>query len=171
MVRAFLGLGSNLGDRIGLLRGGLQALARGGFKVHRVSSVVETPAVGYEDQPSFLNLVAAGEWERRPEDLLALIRRAEDEAGRTRPFPGAPRTLDVDLIFFGSLIVRLPGLRVPHPRWRIRSFVARPLQQVAREFVDPETGFTVDEVCRFWPQEPEEVDEVPEIEVFTWKGP
>jgi 2-amino-4-hydroxy-6-hydroxymethyldihydropteridine diphosphokinase len=171
IVRVFLGLGSNLGDRIGFLRRGLQALARGGLLIERVSSVVETPAVGYEDQPPFLNLVAGGGWKGGPDDLLALMGRTEVEAGRTRPFPDAPRTLDVDLIFFGTLIIRRPELRVPHLRWKERSFVARPLQQVAPELVDPETGLTVNEICRCWPQEPEEVDEVLAMQDFSWKGP
>ena len=171
VVNVSLGLGSNLGDRVGFLRGGLQALVRGGLTIEVVSSVVETPAVGYEDQPAFLNLVAAGGWGREPGDLLGLIARIEAEAGRTRPFRNAPRTLDVDVIFFGALILRRPGLRVPHPRWKDRSFVARPLQQVAPELVDPETGLTVDEVCRYWPQAPEELREVISMGEFSWEGP
>jgi len=169
-VRVVLGLGSNLGDRIGHLRDGLHALAGGGLALERVSSVVETPAVGHENQPSFLNLVAVGGWEGGPEDLLALMRRTEAGAGRTRPFQNAPRTLDVDLIFFGALILRRPELRVPHPRWRERSFVARPLQQVAPKLVDPETGLTVEEICSVWPQLPEEVDEVLTAQDLSWEG-
>lgn len=170
-VRVLLGLGSNLGDRMGLLRRGLRTLARGGFAIERVSSVVETPAVGYENQPSFLNLVAVGGWEDGPEDLLALMHHTEAEAGRTRPFPDAPRTLDVDLLFFGGFIIRRPGLRVPHPRWKERSFVARPLQQVAPDLVDPETGLTVREICSFWPLLPKEMDEVFAMQDFSWEGP
>lgn len=169
-VRVFLGLGSNLGDRIGHLRVGLHALARGGLTIERVSSVVETPAVGYENQPPFLNLVVAGKWADGPEDLLALMHRTEAGAGRTRPFQDAPRTLDVDLIFFGARIVRHPGLRVPHPRWKERSFVARPLQQVAPKLVDPETGLTVEEICAVWPLLPKEMDEVLAGQDLSWEG-
>jgi 2-amino-4-hydroxy-6-hydroxymethyldihydropteridine diphosphokinase len=171
VVKVFLGLGSNLGDRLGFLRGGLRALVRGGLTIEVVSSVVETPAVGYEDQPAFLNLVTVGGWSREPGDLLGLIACVEAEAGRTRSFRNAPRTLDVDVIFYGCLILRRPGLRVPHPRWKDRSFVARPLQQVAPELVDPETGLTVDEVCRYWPQGPETLREVLPMGEFSWEGP
>lgn len=171
MVTVFLGMGSNLGDRLGFLRLGLEALARGGLRIDRVSAVVETPAVGYEAQPPFLNLVAACGWEGGAEALLTLIRRVEAEADRIRPFRNAPRTLDVDLIFFGDLIIRSPGLRVPHPRWKERSFVVRPLQQLAPGFSDPETGFTVDEVRRKWQQKPEKVEEVVQMNDLSWISP
>jgi 2-amino-4-hydroxy-6-hydroxymethyldihydropteridine diphosphokinase len=94
---------------------------------------------------------------------------AEEMAGRERPFPNAPRTLDVDLIFFGGLILRAPNLRVPHPRWKSRSFVVRPLQQLAPGFVDPETGLTVQEIARLWPQHPREITRMVEAEEINWR--
>lgn len=154
-MRVFLGLGSNLGDRWGFLGAGLECLSAEGLRLTAVSPVVETMALGADEQPPFLNLVSAGIWTGTPETLLEAMRVTEAQAGRTRPYPGAPRTLDVDLIFFGQRIVRTPELRVPHPRWKERSFVVRPLQRLAPEFVDPETGLTVDEIAGIWPMEPE----------------
>ncbi len=151
---AVLGLGSNLGDRLGFLRKGVGDLAAGGVEVESVSSVFETPPVGYLDQPPFLNLVLAGRTRRSPKGILELIREVEAAAGRERSFPDAPRTLDVDLLFLGERIVRLPGLRVPHPRWRNRSFVVRPLAEILPGLRDPETGCTVGEIAARWPLEP-----------------
>jgi len=156
----YLGLGSNLGDRFGFLVRGLGGLAEGGFRIHAVSPVFESEALGFEDQPSFLNLATLGTWEWSPERLMDLVRQVENEAGRSRPFPDAPRTLDVDLLFFGRRILRAPNLRVPHPRWKGRSFVVRPLQCLSPGLLDPETGLTSEEVGRSWPQEPKEIVQV-----------
>lgn len=153
----YLGLGSNLGRRRDHLRQGVRALVAGGVEPGRLSSVVETPPLGYEDQPAFLNLVMEGRWGEGPGPLLELMMDVESREGRVRSFPNAPRTLDVDLLFFGRRIIRAPGLRVPHLRWRVRSFVARPLAEIAPDLVDPETGWRVEEVARTWPMEPEEV--------------
>jgi 7,8-dihydro-6-hydroxymethylpterin-pyrophosphokinase len=95
-----------------------------------------------------------------PLELLALLQSIEEDAGRKRAFANAPRTLDLDLVFFKGRIVREAGLTVPHPRWKERSFVVRPLQSLCPDLVDPETGLTVDEVSRTWPQEPEQIREV-----------
>ncbi len=154
--RVFLGMGSNLGHREGYLSVGLRDLSRTGFLVVAISPVMESPPLGGLDQPSFLNLVAEGRWEGGPHGLLEAIRVAEDGAGRARPFPHAPRTLDVDLILFGSRIVRSTHLWVPHPQWKSRSFVVDPLFTLAPELVDPESGLTVREIRKLWAQEPVE---------------
>lgn len=156
----YLGLGSNLGDRLEFLVRGLRGLADGGFRTQAVSPVFETEPLGHQDQPSFLNLATVGSWEGSPERLMDLVRRVENEAGRSRPFPDAPRTLDVDLLFFGQRILRAPDLRVPHPRWKGRSFVVQPLHCLSPGLMDPETGLTVEEVGRSWPQEPEGIVQV-----------
>jgi 2-amino-4-hydroxy-6-hydroxymethyldihydropteridine diphosphokinase len=156
----FLGLGSNLGDRVAALRQGLRTLEQGGVRVLAVSPLVETSAIGLEDQPPFVNLVAACSWKGGPEALLKLILQVEEGAGRTRPFANAPRTLDIDLLFFGEDILRVPGIQVPHPRWRGRRFVVQPLRALAPDLVDPETGLTVEEIARIWPQEPKEIREL-----------
>jgi len=155
--RVFLGLGSNLGHREGYLSDGLGDLSRDGFLIVAISPVMESPPLGGLDQPRFLNLVVEGRWDGGPPGLLEAIRRAEDEAGRSRPFFHAPRTLDVDIILFGSRIVRNPDLWVPHPRWKSRSFVVDPLFTLAPELVDPESGLTVREIRTLWASEPVEI--------------
>ena len=152
-----IGLGSNLGDRLDHLCFAAHELGREGVPLHTVSSVVETPPVGYSDQPPFLNLVALASSDLPPRRLLAIFHSVEERRGRERPFPNAPRTLDVDLLFFKDRILREPGLRVPHPRWKERSFVVRPLAEIAPGLRDPETGWTVHEVALGWPCEPREI--------------
>lgn len=146
-VTVVFALGANLGDPLAALRhaaGRLAALLR----EVRVSAVYATPAVGDADQPDYLNAVLAGKGDLSPRQALKLARRLETEMGRERPFSGAPRTLDVDVLFVGGSTVDEPDLKVPHPRWRSRSFVGVPLMDVAPDLVDPASGATVSEIAR-----------------------
>ena len=152
-----LALGSNLGDRLGLLRRAVRGLVEGGVLPDLVSSVYETPPLGLLEQPDFLNLVVAGWSGLGPGRLLALARRLEAEAGRLRTVPNGPRTLDVDLLFLGDRIVRREEVIVPHPRWKERSFVVRPLEEILPHLMDPETGLRVEEVAGLWPLAPESI--------------
>lgn len=113
-----------------------------------MSSIWESAAVGYEDQPDFLNAVVTVRADADLRALLRLARRLEDEAGRERPFPDAPRTLDVDILLAPGVTVDDHDLRVPHPRFRERAFVLLPLAEVAGSWVDPESGRTVEEIRR-----------------------
>lgn len=144
-----LGLGSNLGDRLEHLRVGVRLL-RDRVRVTAISSVVESEAQGTaagESSPDFLNAVVRGRTELDPVALLAELRRIEEAAGRARGRPGAPRTLDVDLLFYGDRRVCESDLTVPHPRWKERGFVLGPLLEVAPEWRDPETGEPVRGIC------------------------
>lgn len=147
MVLAAIALGSNLGERQAVLRDAVEQLARH-LDGLSVSDFIDTQPEGVGDQPVFLNGAAVGGWEGGPRDLLDLLLSIERAAGRERPYPGAPRTLDLDLILFGSAIVDEPGLVVPHPRFRERAFVLAPLCQIAPDLVDPVTGRTVAELSR-----------------------
>jgi len=110
-------------------------------------AVIDTEPVGVTGkQPDFLNAVAVGETPLAPRALLDTLLAIERDRGRERPFPGAARTLDLDLILFGDRIIDEPGLIVPHPRFRERRFVLEPLSQIAPEMVDPVTGQTVEEL-------------------------
>lgn len=144
MTRVAIALGSNLGDRERLLR---DAAARIGTVVSslRLSSFHETAPVGVTgDQPPFLNAALVGMTELSAGALLDRLLRIEQEFGRERPFPGAARTLDLDLILYGdAVITEPPGLIVPHPRFRERPFVLDPLAEVAGDWVDPVTSMTV----------------------------
>jgi len=131
-MRAFLGLGSNLGDRRSYLRGAVESL---GEEVVAVSSLFETEPVGGPDQGPFLNLVVELETERSPRDLLAECRRLEQEAERVRVERWGPRTLDVDVLWIDGVTVDEPDLQVPHPRMFERRFVLAPLGQLAPDLV------------------------------------
>lgn len=141
-MRAYIGLGSNLGDRETTLRAALDALAAApGITQVTVSSVRETEPVGYLDQPSFLNAAAAVETDLRPRELLDLLLRIERELGRTRE--GArygPRTIDLDLLLYGSERVEEAGLTVPHPRLHERLFVLEPLAELDSSLEVPGKG-------------------------------
>lgn len=140
-----IALGSNLGDRDASLRAALDGL-RSSIQSMRVSSFHETAPVGVGDQPLFLNAAAVGETALSPQTLLGALLDIETRLGRERPYPGAPRTLDLDLILYGSEVIDSPGLIVPHPRFRQRRFVLEPLSEIASDWRDPITGRTVSEL-------------------------
>ena len=127
-MRAYLGLGSNLGDRWGQLRAAVAALP----DVVAVSPVYETdPVGGPAGQGPYLNLVVALETDRSPRELLDVAQGLEAAAGRVRKERYGPRTLDVDILLVGSLCVDEPDLVVPHPRMWERRFVLAPLADLA----------------------------------------
>ena len=113
----------------------------------RVSTFYDTDAVGVGDQPRFLNAAAAGETALSARALLNDLLGIERQLGRTRPFPGAARTLDLDLVLYGDSVIDEPGLLVPHPRFRERAFVLKPLAEVASDWIDPVTGKTIGELA------------------------
>jgi 2-amino-4-hydroxy-6-hydroxymethyldihydropteridine diphosphokinase len=141
-VRAYLGLGSNLGDREQTLRQALTALAEvPGVEVVAVSRFRETDPVGYLDQPRFLNAAAAVETSLGPHELLAALLEVERSLGRTRDGERfGPRTIDLDLLVYGDRTVGEPGLQVPHPRLHERRFVLEPLAEVAPGLEIPGRG-------------------------------
>jgi 2-amino-4-hydroxy-6-hydroxymethyldihydropteridine diphosphokinase len=132
-VRAFLGLGSNMGDRLDHLRRAVCGLP----DVVAVSSVYETePIGGPSGQPSYLNAVVELDTALGPRELLAVGQRLEDEAGRTRTVRWGPRSLDVDVLLVDDLVVVDDDLVVPHPRLWERRFVVEPLSELAPELAD-----------------------------------
>ncbi|HXE81142.1 MAG TPA: 2-amino-4-hydroxy-6-hydroxymethyldihydropteridine diphosphokinase [Vicinamibacterales bacterium] len=144
-VLVAIALGSNLGDRASHLTFACTQLAAIIERL-RCSSFHETEPEDVGPQPRFLNAAAVG-WSPLPaEALLDRLLAIERESGRERPFPGAPRTLDLDLVLYGGAIITRPGLEVPHPRFRTRRFVLAPLAEIAPDLVDPVTGLTVREL-------------------------
>jgi len=136
--RAFIGLGSNLGDREAALRQGVARLEAAG-DVHAISPVYETePIGGPEDQGAFLNLVVELETAETPRQLLRRCQGLEEAASRVRTVRFGPRTLDADVLLVGDLVVDEPDLTVPHPRMWERRFVLQPLSDLAPELVPPE---------------------------------
>lgn len=146
MTRAFLALGSNLGDREAHLRRAVAAIP----DAVAVSRVYETGAVGGDDgDPPYLNAVVELATDLGPRALLELCRRLEADAGRVRTRRWGPRTLDVDVLLVGDAVVDDPDLQVPHPRMWERAFVLIPLQDVAPELVPavpPADGVAVTDI-------------------------
>lgn len=157
-MRAAIGLGSNVGDRLGHLRQALEALEALG-EVEAISSLYETEPVGGPDQGPFLNAVVVIDTDLEPRELLAALHRIEVDAGRVRDVRWGPRTLDLDLLVVEGRLVADEDLQVPHPRAAERRFVLAPLSEV-------------------WPDAPigrgttasEALTAVQHQEVFRWFG-
>jgi 2-amino-4-hydroxy-6-hydroxymethyldihydropteridine diphosphokinase len=136
---AFVGLGSNLGDRAGNLLLAVRGIMDAGLHVIRLSSIYETEPVGAIAQPDFLNMVAeiSGDTMPEPEQLMARLLRVEYALGRTRDVPKGPRTIDIDLLLFGNELRQTEFLVLPHPGMRERRFVLDPLAEIAPNLVHP----------------------------------
>jgi len=142
---AFIALGANL-DRPELqVEAGIRELA--GLPQTRLvirSSLYRSAPVGYSDQPDFINAVAQIETGLQPRELLEALLAIEQRHGRVRDFPNAPRTLDLDIVLYGSLALHEPGLTIPHPRMHERAFVIVPLAEIAPDTVVPGRGRIAD---------------------------
>ena len=147
--RVAIAIGSNLGDRRAAIEFAFHRLAAFVSNL-TFSDVIETnpEGEGGEGQPLYLNAVAVGDTALGARECLDALLGIERDYGRERPYRGAPRTLDLDLILLGDEIVQAPGLEVPHPRFRERFFVLGPLIEVAPQLVDPVTGLKVRELLR-----------------------
>ena len=153
-VLAFLGLGSNLGDRAGMLTAALSLLAGGDVRIVRKSRVYESPPWGKTDQPPFLNRVIEVETTLAPEELLARCQEVEDTLGRVRRERWGPRTIDIDILLYDDLVIQTPDLVVPHADLRRRAFVLVPLAEVAPAVRLP-TGETVADLLMALPDRAE----------------
>jgi len=147
-TRAYVGMGSNLGDRAAHLLRGVRGMLASGLRVARLSSVYETEPVGVPgEQPAYLNMVAElSPPLPPPEELLALLLGVERAEGRRRDRPLAPRTLDLDLLLYGDLQTSSASLVLPHPRLQLRRFVLAPLAELIPEARHPVTGRTFAEL-------------------------
>jgi 2-amino-4-hydroxy-6-hydroxymethyldihydropteridine diphosphokinase len=143
VARAFVGLGSNLGDREATLRAAVGRLRRLAWtEVRGVSRFRDTEPVGYLDQPRFLNGAVEIETTFSPQALLAALLELERAFGRDRTTspPQGPRTLDLDLLLYDEDTIAEPGLQVPHPRLHERRFVLEPLAELDPTLVVPGQG-------------------------------
>lgn len=148
-----LALGSNLDDRLGFLRKTVEAL-RPFVEIEALSSVYETAPAYVADQPPFLNAVVRGTTTLEPLALLWTIKGIENELGRTPTFRYGPRVIDIDILFYGDKIIKIPELSVPHPRLQERDFVLRPLCDIAPDWKHPETHKTAVEMLNALPPSP-----------------
>lgn len=146
MTEIYLGLGSNLGDRLQNLQDAVRQLAPE-VHVSRLSSVCETEPWGYTDQPRFLNLALAAETSLEPHALLVHLKKIEANLKRETTFRNGPRTIDLDILFYGNLVLNTPDLVIPHPRLVERAFVLVPLDEIAPGFVHPVLHKTVHDLA------------------------
>lgn len=144
MEDVFIGIGSNVGDRLeNLSWAAKRLLASPKVELIKGSSVYETEPVGMEEQPWFLNSVLWIKTEMAPMELLMRLLEIEREMGRVREVRFGPRPIDLDILVFGRLIVRDEALEIPHPRMHQRRFVLEPLAEIAPQLVHPAIGVTV----------------------------
>jgi len=139
MVDVCFALGSNIGDRLENLKRALTKL-ESVAKLTAWSPVYETAPQYVTDQPAFLNMAARGETEFKPREMLDKLKAFERELGRTEGERYGPRVIDLDIVFYGQMVIHEPGLFVPHPRMAERDFVLRPLADIANDWGHPETG-------------------------------
>ena len=139
----FLGLGSNIGNRQGNID---EALRLCGLKILHRSSLYETEPVGYLNQPWFLNCVVEVETNLQPHELLRLCQSVEKVLLREREIPKGPRTIDLDILFYGNVIHQDPDLKIPHPAIPERKFVLEPLNEIAPDFIHPVLQKTVSQL-------------------------
>ncbi len=149
-TRAYIGLGSNLGDRDAALRAAIAALeCAPGVRVAAVSGFFETkPVGGPAGQGDYLNAALGLDVVLAPRALLELLLAVEKGLGRTREIRFGPRTIDLDLLLYDEECIEEPGLEVPHPRFRERLFVLEPLAEIAPGAIDPCSGRTIADLLR-----------------------
>lgn len=135
---AYLGLGSNLGDREEFLREAVRQLSENPrVEIAAISSFYETAPVGYTDQPDFINVVIKVKTTLSPQKLLEICLSTEKKIGRLRTIRWGPRVIDIDVLLYNDLKVDEKDLQIPHPRMLEREFVIRPLAEIAPDLILP----------------------------------
>ena len=147
MTIAYLSLGSNLGNREDYLASALRLLEDSRLRVLRLSDIYETEPREVTDQPWFLNLVTEVETDLAPEELLERAARVEAGLGRRRLGVKGPRTIDIDILLYGDLVLDTAELTIPHPRMARRRFVLEPLMELAPKLLHPVLGRTIRELA------------------------
>jgi 2-amino-4-hydroxy-6-hydroxymethyldihydropteridine diphosphokinase len=142
----YLGLGSNVGDSEALLKSALEGLDGRDLRLLRVSSLYETEPIGFREQRWFLNLVAEFETELFPKQLLRRMQKIEMHLGRRRTIENGPRTIDIDILLYGNVVMKTAELEIPHPRYRERRFTLAPLAELSPGLRDPVTRKTMAEM-------------------------
>jgi 2-amino-4-hydroxy-6-hydroxymethyldihydropteridine diphosphokinase len=140
----FLLTGSNLGDRFGILEFAREHFSKGNCRLLETSAIYESEAWGFESNTPFLNQALKISTDLEPETLMRFILETEKEAGRIRNFQGyEDRLLDIDILFYGSRVIKSEFLQIPHPRIEERRFVLEPLSDIASDFIHPVSGKSI----------------------------
>ena len=154
MPTAYIGIGSNLGNRSENCERSIQLLEEeSGIKVTKRSSMSETEPWGIKDQPKFINMAVEIVTDLEPEALLSLLKKIETESGRTPGRRWGPRVIDLDILFYDDLILKTPGIEIPHPEICKRDFVLIPLKDIAPDKVHPMLKKTIRELQHEMPKE------------------
>lgn len=141
MATAYIGLGSNLGDRENNLQEAIRHLtAHCPMRVLKTSTIIETDPVDIPDQPRFKNMIMRIETTLTPHELLHCLKKTERELGRKKTFSKGPRTIDLDILLYDDIILTTEDLTIPHPEIKKREFVLRHLIELDPELADPVTG-------------------------------
>lgn len=146
MKTIFVALGSNLGDRASNLQDAIARLEKGGLRVSARSAVYETEPMYVAAQPAFLNQVIQAETSLFPRQVLRTLQAIERAMGRVRKAANGPRIIDLDVLFYASAVIRLPELKIPHPRLQERRFVLEPLAEIAPNLRHPVLRKTIREL-------------------------
>lgn len=153
MNRAYIALGSNIGDKAAHLQAAIRLIrALPTTKAVRASSIYETSPVGYVDQDLFYNMVVELDTTLSAEHLLTELQQIEHQEGRKRLFKNGPRTLDLDILLYNSEMIQMDGLTVPHPRMQDRAFVLAPLAELVSSYIVPGLNQTVAELYQDLPE-------------------
>jgi len=144
----YIGLGSNLGDRLANIRKAIELMRKEGIEIIDKSSVYETEPVGYKEQGWFLNSAVKGKTELSPRRLWKRLEKIEKSMGREREVKWGPRIIDLDILFYGNKILNGKELQIPHSELHKRRFVLVPLREIAPKLVHPICKKTVSELLR-----------------------
>ncbi len=146
MHRAFIAIGTNLGDRKRNIELAVKKMEATQIAVIKKSPIYSTMPYGYKNQPIFLNCVVETQTDMSVEELLHTLQKIEKEMGRTKKIRWGPRIIDLDIIFFDNNIINKPDLQIPHPDMQNRDFVLKPLKDIAGDFMHPVLHKTVKEL-------------------------
>lgn len=146
MPIAYIGIGSNLGNRGENCEKAITLLTQNGIKILKRSSMIETEPWGAANQPKFINMAIEIETEKSPEELLEILKKIERVLGRGENIRWGPRIIDLDILFYENLIIKTPELEVPHPWIAERDFVLMPLAEIAPDKAHPVLRKTIIEL-------------------------
>jgi 2-amino-4-hydroxy-6-hydroxymethyldihydropteridine diphosphokinase len=146
MAIAYIGIGSNLGNREETCEKAITLLENKGINITKRSPMIETEPWGVQDQPKFINMAVEVETGCRPQELLQKLKEIEATLGRRKERRWGPRNIDLDILFYNSLVVKTPELEIPHPHIQERAFILKPLSEIAPDKIHPVLKRTVREL-------------------------
>ncbi len=154
MSEAYIGIGSNLGNRKQNCEKAISLLTENRITVLKRSTMLETEPWGIKDQPKFINMAIKIDTVLKPEDLLNLLKEIESAVGRTKTFRWGPRIIDLDILLYDNLIINTNNVQIPHPGIKDRDFVLRPLAEIAPGKIHPVSKKSIKELLNEFLKQP-----------------